>query len=379
MKYWRGYFIAALLSALGWGLSEFARTHIALMDIVYPYMSRMIVSSMADWSAGVDFCVWQVLLVALIVLMLASLVLMLILKWNPIQWFGWILAVVSLVSVLNLGVYGLNSYTGDLAEDIRLEVIENTVSELEIVATHYRDKANALATEVPRDEQGKPQFAEFSVLAAQAGDGFKTLTYENGLSIFAGSTAQVKPLGFTGFYGNTTGITIGITGEAAVNPDVANLVLPFAMCREMAHRLSIANEADANFAAFIACRANRDVQFRYSGYFMAYNYCVQALKAETTTTGAAALERVVAGQNANLTQDIADCAAYLGGADTYSYTGSYQVHNLLISAYMQEYVLPGQAEQEEVFDPMDETQVDLTTTVIDITPTEPTEEAEGDE
>ena len=369
MKYWRGYLIAALFGAFGWGLTEFAKSHITLMDIVYPYMSRMIVSSMADWSAGADFCIWQVLLIVGIVLMLASVVLMLVFKWNPIQWFGWVLAVISLVSVLNLGVYGLNTYTGDLADDIRLQVVEHTVSELETTAMHYRDQANALAQKISRDEQGAVQFEEFSVLANKAGDGFKVLTYKEGLSIFAGSTAQVKPLAFTGMYGNTIGVTVGITGEAAVNPDIPDLMLPFAMCREMAHRLSIKNDADANYAAIIACRANKDEQFQYCASFMAYNYCVQALRADTTTTGTAALERVVQGQNQLLTQDMEACAAYLG-SDTYSNSGSYQTYDLLVSGYVMEYILPNQVVEEEVFDPMDESQVDLTTTVVDITPTQ---------
>ena len=377
MKYWRGYLFAGLFSALGWALTEFAKSHTTLMDMVYPYMSRMIVSSMAEWSSGVSFCVWQVLLLVLIVAVLASAVLMIVLKWNPIQWFGWVVAAASLVYVLNLGVFGLNSYAGNLASDIRLEVTEYTVSELEAAAVHYRDKVKENEKSLRRDGQGAPVFEDFSTLAQQASDGFRYLTYEEGLSVFAGSTIPVKELGLSDWYAGKTGITFGLTGESAVNPDIPAAALPFAMCREMARRMSIGNDRDADFAAILTCAANSSVQFRYSGYLNAYRLCIAALEADPTTTGAAALTRVRSGESTGMTRDLEELMAlYADREDTYQDAEEVQLHDLLVSWYIQEYVLPTQIVEEEIFDPMDETQVDLTTTTQDVTPEEETEEDE---
>lgn len=377
MKYWRGYLFAGLFNALGWALTEFAKSHTTLMDMVYPYMSRMIVSSMAEWSSGVSFCVWQVLLLVLIVAVLASAVLMIVLKWNPIQWFGWVAAAASLVYVLNLGVFGLNSYTGNLASDIRLEVTEYTVSELEAAAVHYRDKVKENEKSLRRDGQGAPVFEDFSTLAQQASDGFRYLTYEEGLSVFAGSTIPVKELGLSDWYAGKTGITFGLTGESAVNPDIPAATLPFAMCREMARRMSIGNDRDADFAAILTCAANSSVQFRYSGYLNAYRLCIAALEADPTTTGAAALTRVRSGESTGMTRDLEELTAfYADQEDTYQDAEEVQLHDLLVSWYIQEYVLPTQIVEEEIFDPMDETQVDLTTTTQDVTPEEETEEDE---
>ena len=36
MKYWRGYLAAAVFAAITWGISEFARSHSALVDLIYP-------------------------------------------------------------------------------------------------------------------------------------------------------------------------------------------------------------------------------------------------------------------------------------------------------------------------------------------------------
>ena len=125
MKYWRGYLVAAILAACTWAFREFAQTHSRLVDMIYPYVTRMVQNFMANWSSGVDFCLWQAILLALVVLAVASIVLMIIFKWNPIQWLGWVLAGAACLWMLHTGMYGLNNYAGPLADDIRLNVTRN--------------------------------------------------------------------------------------------------------------------------------------------------------------------------------------------------------------------------------------------------------------
>ena len=185
MKYWRGYLVAAILGFFSWALMEFAETHAVLLDMVYPYVSRLIQTFIAQWSGGVDFCLWQFLLIVLAVVALASIVLMIVLKWNPIQWFGWILAGASVLFLLHTGLYGLNYYAGDISEDLRMEVTGYTLSELEEAAVYYRDKANELASQVSRDAQGELSYPDFNTLAQQAGAGFQAMTYEQMQPIFA--------------------------------------------------------------------------------------------------------------------------------------------------------------------------------------------------
>ena len=72
MKYWRGFIVAAALALLTWGLTQFAAAHEALVDMVYPYASRLIQDFLAGWTSGVSVCLWQVLAILLVVLFLAS-------------------------------------------------------------------------------------------------------------------------------------------------------------------------------------------------------------------------------------------------------------------------------------------------------------------
>ena len=284
MKYLRGYLVAAIFGAIAWVLMQFGQRYTELVDMVYPYVIRTVQTFLAEWTGGVDFCVWQLLAVALGALILASVVLMVVLKWNPIQWAGWVLAVFAGIYMLHTMAWGLNYYAGDLADDLRMDVGQYNLEELTEAAEYYRDKANDLAEQVTRDSSGNVNFSEFDMLAEMAGEGFQTLVYDHSYPIFAGSTLPVKQLGWADMYSamGITGVTFGLTGEAAVNPQIPPVSLPFTMCHEMAHRMCIASERDANFAAFLACSVHPDVEFEYSAYFMAFRYCYNALASVKT-------------------------------------------------------------------------------------------------
>ena len=154
MKYWCGYLTAAIFAAFSWVLMQFGEKYQMLVDMVYPYVTKTVQSVLSQWTSGVDFLVWQTILVLLVVLVIGSLVVYLVCKGNLIQWLGWVLAGVSVVFFLNTAVYGLNEYAGPLTEDLRLEQRDYSTEELTKAAAFYRDKANELAVQLPRDEKG---------------------------------------------------------------------------------------------------------------------------------------------------------------------------------------------------------------------------------
>lgn len=382
MKYLRGYLTAGILGAITYALMQYGERFTQLVDMIYPYVIRTAQDYLAQWSSQVDFCLWQLLAVGLGVVVLTTLVLMFVLKWNPIQWLGWVLAGAAGVYLLHTLMFGLGYYAGDLSEDIRLEVPGYTLEELTEATEYYRDHANALASKVNRDAQGNVQFADFETLAEKAGDGFKYLTYERYFPVFAGSTVPVKKLGWADMYSSMgiTGFTCGITGEAAVNPQIPATTLPFTMAHEMCHRMCIASERDANFGGFLACAYHPDVEFQYSGYFMAFRYCYNALCSVRTSDAKEAANRVVSGVNDLLRRDYQNYDAFFQSKkdesatrladtvnDTYLKTSgekagiaSYgKVCDLLVNWHIQEVVIPALTVEENVFDPYDESQVDL--------------------
>ena len=382
MKNLFGYLTAAVFAAITYVLSRFGQQFSALIDMVYPYVVRTLEGTLAQWSGQVDFLLWQLLAVALIVVVLATLVVNIIFKRSIIRWFGWVLACGSFVFLLHTVVYGMNYYAGDLADDLRMDVAGYTLSELTEATEYYQSQANALAAQMNRDSSGSLVFEDFETLASRAGSGFQYLTYQRFFPVFAGSTIPVKKLGWADLYSSMgiTGVTFPLTGEAAVNPQIPASTLPFTICHEMAHRMSIASERDANFAGFLACSFNANRQFQYSAYFMAYRYCYYALAGVSNPAAAAEAVRINGNVNDYLRKDMEDYDdffksresksatkladtvnnAYLKASGETDGVESYaQVCDLLVNWHIQEVVLPAIEVVESRFDPYDETQVDL--------------------
>ena len=373
MKYWRGYLTAAILGAFTWILIQMGQKYTTLVDMVYPYVTRSVQSFLTAWTAPFDFLVWQTAILFLIILLIATLVLVFIFRAKIGRWLGWAVAAIAAVILLHTGIYGLNSYAGPIEDDLRINMKDYTQSELETATIFYRDKANELAVQFTRDENG-PVYSDFETLAAQTGDGYRNLARERSFSIFGGDYTPVKRLGWSGIYSaqGKTGVTVPLTGESAVNPDIPAYALPFAMAHEMAHRLCIARNEDADFSAFLACSEHDSLEYQYSGYFMAFRICSSALY----SVDQAAAEAIDEGVCAELDRDLNELGKFFDDnhdedltrmvttvTDTfeeatadeevrYSTACDYLV-NWYIDQYVEEEII------EEKFDPFDESQVDL--------------------
>ena len=321
MKYWRGFLVAGLLGFFTWALLQFAKSHTELVDMFYPYVTRMVQGSLAQWSGATPELLWQLVLVLVAVVILATIVLMIALKWNPIQWLGWILAIASLFMTLNVGVYGLNDYAGPLADDIKLNMTEYTLNQLKEAAIYYRDYANQLAEMIGRDNEGNLKQYDLDEISKMASNGYLSLTYDHHIPIFYGTAIveewinwteweglPVKELGWTDYYTSigTTMIHTPLTGEVAVNTQIPIIAQPFYVCKGLANRLSIANDGDAEFAAFLACAASSNRLMQYSGYFMAYLSCRDAIDSMYGAAAKIAYDELVAGEGAQLAEDIAN-------------------------------------------------------------------------
>lgn len=301
MKKYMGYFVALGGLLLTFAITTLAKRYGQLLDAFYPYVTRWLQKILSGISSIFPFTLWQALAVVLVLVLITILVLVIRRKKSVIRCIGWVLAVVSLGWCAHTAIYGLNFYASSLSQDLHLEEVELTQKDLENALLYFRDKANELALTLPRDEQGNLIYEEFDALAQKAGAGYQTLTRQ-GYSVFAGSLLPPKKLMWSRVYSamGICGVSMALTGEASVNPAIPNMSIPYVMCHEMAHRMCISLEDDANFSAFLACQANDDPQFVYSAYYMAYRYCYNALaKADRT-----ALKEIHAGVNDQFRRDL---------------------------------------------------------------------------
>lgn len=62
------------------------------------------------------------------------------------------------------------------------------------------------------------------------------------------------------------------TGEVNINTEIPEYLLPFTLAHEYAHSLGVSGEAEANFLAYLACRASKNPYIRYSGEISMLEY-----------------------------------------------------------------------------------------------------------
>ena len=224
----------------------------------------------------VPFAVCEICAFLLIALFIFTLV-RAIMKRRIVRFLTGFLLIVSIGVFAFVTIWGLNYYAPPMAERLGMKEQEFTVSQLKEAAEYYRDRANAAAEKVERNDDGSMKNYDFDELAMTAGDGYDILAEE--FDCFNGSTARVKSLIISPLMGKIgmTGGFICLTGEACVSSTTYNAALPFTMCHEIGHAMAFAREDEANFAGFLACSVSEKPEFVYSGYYMAFRYCYNAL------------------------------------------------------------------------------------------------------
>lgn len=267
----------------------------------YPGVMREVQAFLSEFSAKFDYLLWE--RAALIALCWAGITLLLdiLLQENLLRWISGVLAVAAFLLCAYVGLNGLNHYAPSVAEGMRLDVrSEYSAAQLKDAAVYYRTGANKAAAEVDRDYQGNFDAAEFATLADQVGSGMHNLIRVS--YVFGGSSIAPKELGYLSKY-NIPSLYCCFTGECCVNPNVEDIALPFVMGREVSRRMSIARDDDAAFISAVSAMASDSVDYRYSGYFMAYRFCMEAL--ESLDPEAAA--EVAAGESDELKADLDAC------------------------------------------------------------------------
>ncbi len=264
-------FLTAVISLIG----RFAPTFV---EYVYMPLSQAAMKFLAGTLSVFPVAVWEIVAVALVVWALYSLVRNFV-EMKLLQWCTGLLLAVSFGFFAFMVLWGMNYYAPSIQERLDIPEREYSVQELRRATEYYRDMANKTASSVNRDQDGAMVSASFNKQAENAADGYKILEIRT--EEFTGPKAQPKRLLSGGLFtfGGEQGIFVPFTGESCVSGETYCAVLPFAMCNQMGKRMGFARNTEAEFAAFLACSAHESPEFVYSGYFMAFSYCYNALYA----------------------------------------------------------------------------------------------------
>ncbi len=243
----------------------------------YRGASQTLMAGLAFLNSWASFAVCEILLLIIVVWAILTLVRAIVRRRGIVQWI-WGLALFGVFMVCSFTIlWGLNHYGPSVSEILGLEVTEYSKEELQEVTEYMLEQANALSTQVERDEDGVADFSDFKTLALEASEAWEQ--YAAGNDAFYPSSVRPKSMLLSSAMNRIglTGIIIVWTAEACVSTTDPDVSLPFTMCHELAHRQAVAAEEEANFMSFLVCSGSDSVEFRYSAYYSAWVHCYNAL------------------------------------------------------------------------------------------------------
>jgi hypothetical protein len=120
-----------------------------------------------------------------------------------------------------------------------------------------------------------------------------------------------------------------MTGEANINTNYPDFLMPFTVAHEMAHQRGIAREDEANFVAFLVCAYSDDQYIRYSGYVNMLNYINSALGKSDSGKGKELFQKYT---HADIQKEF---IAYSSFFDRYRESTASKVTGTVNNAYLQ--------------------------------------------
>ena len=241
---------------------------------VYP----MIVGTLARLCSLVPFSVAEILLCVLLLLLLAGILLVLARKLS-VRKAAAVLAkaavVLCLMFTLNCGI---NYHRQTFSERAGFEIQESSVEELTALCEELVEELNAAAEDIQVDSEGYMMLKED--VEAEAVRAMQAAAEE--YPELAGYYPRAKKLLSSRLmsYQQLQGIYSPFTVEANYNGDMPEQDKPSAICHELSHLKGFMREDEANFIAYLACRASGSAAFRYSGAMLAWIYSGNALYAQ---------------------------------------------------------------------------------------------------
>ena len=271
-----------LLAILLFGLDALAmflfKNHAGFFFPWYRNLSKNWIAFLASLTSSMKVAVWDIAALCLAFLILFSLIRVIFKRKSFLRWLSSVVLLLSILAFMAVFGWMLNHYAPELSEELSLDVREYSFDELYETTEHYLNEASWYALLMKRDEEGHLVENDFYEMAEIAGASYEKLCEE--YPVFEGTTVRVKKLSLIGeylMYNGIIGMYMPITAESGVPASVPGAVLGFTMAHEAGHRLGLAGEEEANFAAYLACMSSEDPRMNYSGSYNAFSYCFSVL------------------------------------------------------------------------------------------------------
>lgn len=272
--FWAGLFVLSLLLNLAariWcGFAEWYAVHI------YPLW----VGTLGRVCSMVPFSVVEVGIYLAVLLLAAGIVAVILRKLSPVRAAGILLRVIIAGFFLFTLNCGINYQRTTFSERAGFQIQEFTEEELVDLCEFLVGEINEAAQEIDLDKDGHYLLAENPAKEARLAMQAAAQEYPE----LGGYYPKAKPV-FSTWYLSwqlLQGVYSPFTVEANYNRGMPDVDIPSTICHELSHLKGFMREDEANFIAYLACRASDSAGFRYSGSVLAFIYSGNALYAQDT-------------------------------------------------------------------------------------------------
>ena len=267
--------ISALLFIMSQYIDNFA-------NLYYKYVYITLVNTIARGFSLIPFSIYEMILYGFIIFIFIRIIryiylgltkklsLKEIIVKSTVNFFMYI----SIFAFLNMVTLGLNSFRSDFVTLTGLKIENISEEKLIKLCENLKEKLNELDGKIEKDE-----FGFFKLDKNVKQEGINSM--ENLGMIYPslqGFYPLPKPYIFSKImsYQLLEGET-DFTIEANYNNEMAKCNIPSTICHELSHIRGFNNEDEANYISFLACINSKNYEYQYSGYLMAYSYCMNDL------------------------------------------------------------------------------------------------------
>lgn len=226
---------------------------------------------------------------------------------------------ISLIYSFFLFLWGFNYQRVSFDKILNFNIHDINSKDLYLLCDELINEANNLRKNVDVNSQGIMYIKNgYKDVFKRAADAYKNAAVAHKeLSGKYGMPKPIilsKPMCYTGI----TGIYFPFTGEANVNINIRDFMLPCTATHEMAHQRGFAREDEANYIAYLTCIGSDDIDFQYSGTMLALIYSMNALSDTAPNAYAKLKTKYSDGVLKDLRDDIQFWNAYSGKIEKFS-------------------------------------------------------------
>ncbi|WP_299621792.1 DUF3810 domain-containing protein [uncultured Tenacibaculum sp.] len=264
------YFIVQFLSQKSTLIEEY------YSNGIYPYISRFL-RILLGW---LPFSFGDLLGLILIVLLIQQ-----VYKLVRNRFRGILSKLVQFVGVLSIIYFcfycfwGLNYFRKPLAENLGLQQSKYTTEQLVRTTKKTIEIFNKIHFDITQNDTLKIEVPYSSgEIYDKVPAAYKKVAFDYPQLAYKSPAIKNSLVSLFQSYNGTAGYLNPITGEAQVNSMLPKAGYPATTCHEVAHQIGWSAENDANFLGFLACTYSDDIYFNYSGYRMAFRYCMREIR-----------------------------------------------------------------------------------------------------